>query len=376
MVYNEDASNHIIAQSSGSTAGDDNACEGFERKRETINAENDNSQSDHTSGSNQSNAARNVAGDWSSHASEDDTGNLIGSKHKRLVVRPAFINQPDQFVTMETGEMHPLQMNHWMLIFSFLSSVDLCRCLCVCKTWDQWCIDRRLWSDIDLQRQRIKQTHLRGIVRRQPESLTFAGAVMTHKQLEWLVARLPQLKSLNLSNCAWATISGLCSASCPLLESLNLSWATNVRDECFAYLIQPPSDRKPAMRIISRLHRLQTLIVSGTEITEASLGLIGQHCPSLTTLDISFCMHVKNQGVAVLCQRREFQETISSVNMSGCCHLTSECLDSMKMCSHLKFVSLKNCQNIALSACQKFASEYNHHSFTVKDNKTIFLDDG
>jgi hypothetical protein len=90
---------------------------------------------------------------------------------RKYVVRPAPIPPPPKYVTTGDEKNHPLGIDLWVRVFGFLSSGDLARCMSVCKTWNRWGYDRRLWRSIDLSRRRIRQTHLIGIVRRQPRAL-------------------------------------------------------------------------------------------------------------------------------------------------------------------------------------------------------------
>lgn len=62
------------------------------------------------------------------------------------------------------------------------------------------CCDKRLWTQIDLSRQRsITPPMLSGIIRRQPVSLNLGYTNISKKQLMWLINRL----------------QGACNTSCP-----------------------------------------------------------------------------------------------------------------------------------------------------------------
>lgn len=53
------------------------------------------------------------------------------------------------------------------------------------------CCDKRLWTQIDLSRQRsITPPMLSGIIRRQPVSLNLGHTNISKKQLMWLINRL------------------------------------------------------------------------------------------------------------------------------------------------------------------------------------------
>lgn len=61
------------------------------------------------------------------------------------------------------------------------------------------CCDKRLWTRIDLSRQRsVTPPMLSGVVRRQPVSLSLGSTNISKKQLMWLINRL---QGETLTNC-------------------------------------------------------------------------------------------------------------------------------------------------------------------------------
>lgn len=63
-------------------------------------------------------------------------------------------------------------------------------CIYVCVFVSR-CCDKRLWTQIDLSRQRsITPPMLSGIIRRQPVSLNLGYTNISKKQLMWLINRL------------------------------------------------------------------------------------------------------------------------------------------------------------------------------------------
>ena len=49
---------------------------------------------------------------------------------------------------------------------------------------------------------------------------------------------------LQLCGISWASVSALCSSSCPLLYSLDLSWVSGTRTQCLRDLLAPPTDHR------------------------------------------------------------------------------------------------------------------------------------
>lgn len=271
----------------------------------------------------------------------------------RFAVRPGPVSPPDDYCIMVSGQRHPLSRTLWTYIFTFLPSADLARCLAVCQTWNRWCINPDLWKKIDLSKKRIVQTHLMGIVRRQPEYLDLSAVIMTQKQILWLLERIPLLKTLIVSKCSWATISGLCMSACPLLHNLDVSWATGLNDKCFEDLISPPVDRKPGVKNISRLHRLKSIHLSGTEITDVSLELMTLHLSQLEELNVSYCTRITDRGIQILASSKSAtQDSLKVLNISGCRGLTELSLDAIKNFSKLKELYAVNCIRIPVEKCR------------------------
>ena len=274
---------------------------------------------------------------------------------QKYVVRPAPVSPPKNFVELTTGDKHVLPCTVWTKIFSYLPSADLARCLCVCRVWNRWCINPELWKEIDLSRKRIVQNHLMGIVRRQPEALILSSVIMTPKQLKWLIERNPLLKKLVLSKCSGATMGGLCTSACPLLTELDISWASGITDQFFEDLITPPVDRKPAVKNISRLHRLKILRVGGTEITDHSLNLLSVHLSRLEVLDLSYCTKLTDKSISILSSSKSAtQETLRVLSLAGCRQLSEASLQLIKNFKHLNFLNLSKCNKIPSEQLRHF----------------------
>ncbi len=63
---------------------------------------------------------------------------------------------------MISGAITCQEVTSRFLCCRYLPPQDLCRCLRVCKTWNRWCIDRRLWFFINLSRKRVRKDVLIG----------------------------------------------------------------------------------------------------------------------------------------------------------------------------------------------------------------------
>ncbi|XP_052799736.1 lysine-specific demethylase 2A-like [Mya arenaria] len=279
----------------------------------------------------------------------------------RFAPRPAPITPPEEFCVTSSGVKNPLPCKLWTRVFWYLPQKDLAHCLAVCSVWNRWCINPYLWKSIDLSRKRIVQAHLIGIVRRQPRELFLNAVIMTQKQILWLLERLPHLKNLHMSKCSWATLSGLCMSSCPLLHTLDISWATGLNDRCFEDLVMPPVDRKPAVINISRLHCLKSLNIAGSEISDMSLSLLTAHCQKLEQLNISYSTKLSDRGIdALVTSESEYTKTLKSLDVSGCRQLTEGAIEVIKKLKKLEYLSTVNCIRIPIEKCKALQ---NMHKF-------------
>lgn len=207
---------------------------------------------------------------------------------------------------------------------------------------------------------------------RQPRSLKLASSVISYTQLSWLIARLPGLRHLDLSNLSWASICALCSSDCPLLRSLDLSWATGIRDLCFRELASPPVNLKPGQRNISRLSRLERLSLTGTDINDQSLEVIATHLPKLMALDLTCCMRVTDRGIRALVQRGSPCH-LREIRLVKCVQLTERCLDSLATCRELSFLALTDIPAITQEACVRFSRSYKHRTLRAHAHGIISI---
>ncbi|KAG5840685.1 hypothetical protein ANANG_G00191330 [Anguilla anguilla] len=279
---------------------------------------------------------------------------------ERHVIRPPPISPPPDRLPLVDGETHALRREVWMAVFSHLSHRELCVCMRVCKTWNRWCCDKRLWTRIDLNRcKSITPLMLSGIIRRQPMSLDLSWTNISKKQLSWLINRLPGLRVLLLSGCSWVAVSALCTSSCPLLRTLDVQWVEGLKDAQMRDLLSPPTDNRPGqIDNRSKLRNVVELRLSGLDITDSSLRLIIRHLPSLSRLDLSYCNHITDQSINILTAvGTTTRDSLTEINLSVCNRVTDQSLIYFKRCGSICHIDLRYCKQVSKEGCEQFIAE-------------------
>ncbi|KAM9741807.1 lysine-specific demethylase 2A isoform 1-T2 [Menidia menidia] len=257
----------------------------------------------------------------------------------------------------------------WVSVFRYLSRTDLCVCMAVCKNWYKWCLDKRLWSRIDLSIKRtVTPQALTGIIKRQPVTLDLSWTNISKKQLNWLVGRLPGLKDLMLAGCSWSSVSALCSSACPLLRSLDLRYADAVKDSQIRDLVTPPGcDNR------SQLRSMQCLRLAGLDISDSTLRLVIRHMPHLTKLDLSHCNSLTDHSINLLTAvGSSTRNTLTELNLGGCSKLTDTCLKYLRRLSCISLLDLRGCKGVSRKACEAFISELSVNTlYCLSDEKLI-----
>ncbi|XP_054936692.1 lysine-specific demethylase 2B [Physeter macrocephalus] len=279
---------------------------------------------------------------------------------ERHVIRPPPISPPPDSLPLDDGAAHVMHREVWMAVFSYLSHQDLCVCMRVCRTWNRWCCDKRLWTRIDLNHcKSITPLMLSGIIRRQPVSLDLGWTNISKKQLSWLINRLPGLRDLVLSGCSWIAVSALCSSSCPLLRTLDVQWVEGLKDAQMRDLLSPPTDNRPGqMDNRSKLRNIVELRLAGLDITDASLRLIIRHMPLLSKLHLSYCNHVTDQSINLLTAvGTTTRDSLTEINLSDCNKVTDQCLSFFKRCGNICHIDLRYCKQVTKEGCEQFIAE-------------------
>lgn len=253
-------------------------------------------------------------------------------------------------------------------ILQKLDRKDIMNCMLVCRLWNSWTMDPSLWEELDISGHRVNSNVLLGIVRRQPLALNLSWTNINHRQMTWLIARLPRLQSLSLAGCNMATVPAISTCNCPLLRVLDLSHIDGLNDELMKELSSAPTDLRPGLHETkTRLRRLTHLNLSHTLVTDVTLRLISHHFPEVTSIDLSGCQNVSDVGIAILGAAKSTK--LVELKVSGCSCISDTSLDTLKKCQRLALVDLRDCDAVTTSACQKFVSTKN--KLILKQNKLI-----
>ncbi|KAJ3603647.1 hypothetical protein NHX12_028392 [Muraenolepis orangiensis] len=257
---------------------------------------------------------------------------------ERHVIRPPPISPPPDRLPLKEGRTHAVQRELWMRVFGFLTHKELCACMRVCKTWNRWCCDKRLWTTMDLNRcTSITPLMLSGVIRRQPASLDLSWTNISKKQLS--------LRMLKLCGCSWVAVSALCTSNCPLLRMLDVQWVEGLKDAQMRDLLSPPTDNRPGqLDNRCKLRNVMELRLAGLDITDSSLRLISHQMPQLARLDLSyFCNRVTDHSLAFF-----------------------------KRCGSICQIDLRYCKRVSTTACERFIAEMSVSvQFGLKEDKLL-----
>ncbi|XP_059412930.1 F-box/LRR-repeat protein 19 isoform X1 [Carassius carassius] len=276
---------------------------------------------------------------------------------ERHLVRPPPACPEPHCLPLDSGASHVLPRDVWLRVFQHLSQRQLCVCMRVCRTWSRWCCDKRLWTQIDLSRQRsITPPMLSSIIRRQPVSLNLGYTNISKKQLMWLINRLQGLLELNVAGCSWASVSALCQSVCPCLRLLDLSWVEDLKDSHLRELLAPPTNDTRSAHGENRGGRFQNvteLRLVGLEVTDAVSRLLVRYLPHLSKLDLSQCCHITDQSIQTLTSALSpLRESLTHVSLAGCVKVTEQCLPLLRRCASLQTVDLRSCCLLAPDVSQ------------------------
>ncbi|XP_048482218.1 jmjC domain-containing histone demethylation protein 1 isoform X3 [Plutella xylostella] len=244
------------------------------------------------------------------------------------------------------------------------------RDIAVCDAWAEYSMDPKLWGSMSFVQVRVSAAQLAGIVRRQPRALGLEWCNLARRQLAWLLARVPVLRSLSLAGSPAECALALRSATCPPLTSLDLSFARSLDDAKLRGILAPPENSRPGGGVRtgaepSRLAALLILRLPGTDITDVAMRYVVQALPKLEELDASSCARLTDAGAAQLAHH-----PLARLSLAGCRLLTESALEHLARCDNLVRLDLRHVPLVSTQAVIKFAAK-SKHNLHVKDVKLV-----
>ncbi|XP_063541414.1 jmjC domain-containing histone demethylation protein 1 [Cydia strobilella] len=265
-----------------------------------------------------------------------------------------------------------LDRSAMLCVFARLTPSELATCALVCKAWAEYSMDPSLWRSMSFVQVRVSAAQLAGIARRQPLSLGLEWCHLARRQLAWLLARLPALRSLSLAGSPAEAALALRSSTCPPLTSLDLSFARCLDDAKLRGVLAPPENSRPGGgnrtgAEPSRLAALAVLRLPGTDITDVAMRYVVQALPKLVELDASSCARLTDAGAAQLAHHG-----LQRLSLGGCRLLTEAALDHLARCPNLIRLDLRHVPLVSTQAVIKFAAK-SKHNLHVQDVKLVEL---
>lgn len=285
-------------------------------------------------------------------------------------VRPAPYSQ-----SQCAGAWSPwLDRDAMLCVFARLSPHEVAICALVCKAWAEYSTDPVLWRSMSFVQVRVSGAQLAGIARRQPKTLGLEWCHLARRQLTWLIARLPALRSLSLAGSPAEAALALRSSTCPPLTCLDLSFARSLDDAKLRGILAPPENSRPGGGSRngaepSRLAALRVLRLPGTDITDVAMRYVVQALPQLNDLDASSCARLTDAGAAQLAAH-----PLQRLSLAGCRLLTEAALEHLARCPNLTRLDLRHAPMVSTQAVIKFAAN-SKHNLHVKDVKLVEIRD-
>jgi F-box and leucine-rich repeat protein 10/11 len=283
----------------------------------------------------------------------------VGTPHSHTLNVPTNVSQ------------YVLDPTCMLAVFRYLPQDVLSTCALVCKNWCTFSVDPSMWKIMNCAQFKLTANLLTAIVRRQPETLVLDWTNLVKRQLAWVVARIPGLRTLSLQGVPIKSIFGLHTCLCPPLQMLDLSFVRCLNDPAIREILSPPKDSRPGLTDSkSRLRNLKVLKLAGTDISDVALRYITQGLPFLVQLDLSSCQRITDAGVAQIGTCSSAIQNLVELDLSSCKLITELALDYLAKCESLIRLDVRHVPQVATQAVIKFAAK-SKNDLQVQDIKLV-----
>ncbi|GAD97796.1 F-box domain protein [Paecilomyces variotii No. 5] len=156
-----------------------------------------------------------------------------------------------------------------MRIFQYLTPQEIVRCSTVSKTWHEMCFDGQLWTSVDASE--------------------YYSRIPSDSLVKILTSGGPFIRDLNLRGCIqlrdkWATEGETISAACRNLVNFSLEGCRIDKTSIHYFLLRN-----------NRLEHVN--LSGLPAVTNSAMKIIAQACPYLETLNVSWCTNVNTKGL-------------------------------------------------------------------------------
>ena len=184
---------------------------------------------------------------------------------------------------------------------------------------------------------------------------------ITDEGITALANGLPQLQSLDISNCDKITDDGITALAngCPQLQSLNIIECRNITDEGITALARglpqlqslnicccdKITDEGIRTLASGLLPRLQSLNIGRCNTTDEGLIVLARGLPQLQSLNIGGSYNITDEGIRALAS--ELLPQLQSLDISDCGNITDEGIRALASgCPQLQSVNIGCCRDI------------------------------
>lgn len=297
----------------------------------------------------------------------------IASNSTKPLKKPMVVVRPTVVMVNPTPANNLAMDKRCMIqVFKYLNPKELLNCALVCKTWGAFTVDPSLWKVMEFCRRHISSDILKGIVRRQPESLKLDWCNINKFQLPWLFQRLSCLKKLSLVSVNVKTAVSLRTNLSAILHELDLSFISDFNDSALREILGPNNDSRRGLADDKyRFRNLISLKLAGTDISDIALRYITQYLPCLKELSLAFCSRVSDAGIAQLTTKPSNTVTnLTTLDLSHSKLVTEVSLDHLSRCENLTRLDCRHALQISTQALIKFAAK-SDRDLHVKDIKLV-----